>query len=437
LRQDLLFYGQHLSGLLFAYPDMLTKDIEGVSRNAILNTSLSDLADHLVAKYTCDIPRLRPDLAHQLDPEDVPIDVSYDISRSFRDDGPHYLQGTQYTLVVPFEGDPDFFGFQPSTFYSSGVRGEVRGQTLVFRHRQLDADGAAVKRDFDQMIAQVAESLEIQRRDTQDWNAKLPQKVRDLLEARKKKALEAVKLAASLEFPLKQREGAAYAVPVTRKRVVVDMPTPKTGSYAPEPELKPEVYEEILRVIRSLSLTMERSPSAFATMGEEHLRDHILVSLNGQFEGAATGETFNRSGKTDILIREKDRNVFIAECKFWDGPKSLIAAIDQILSYLSWRDSKVALIIFNRRKDISAVLAAIPETVAQHPLFKKQLEYKSEGAFRFLFGQKDDRNRELILTVMVFDVPGAPTEEVVPVAAPASPAALASAPASTSPRRKR
>jgi hypothetical protein len=211
------------------------------------------------------------------------------------------------------------------------------------------------------------------------------------------------------------------------------MPKPKAGSYAPEPELRPETYEEILRVIKSLSLTMERSPSAFATMGEEHLRDHILVSLNGQFEGAATSETFNRSGKTDILIRVKDRNIFIAECKFWDGPKSLTAAVDQVLSYLSWRDTKVALIVFNRRKDVSAVLAAIPETVSQHPLFKKQLEYKAEGAFRFLFGQKDDRNRDLILTVLVFDVPGAHVEEeAVPVTAgPAGP------PTAPRPRRAR
>jgi hypothetical protein len=40
-----------------------------------------------------------------------------------------------------------------------------------------------------------------------------------------------------------------------------------------------------------------------------------------------------------------------------------VAALDQILGYLSWRDTKVALIVFNRRKDISVVLTAIPETV--------------------------------------------------------------------------
>jgi hypothetical protein len=435
LREDLLFYGKSLQQLLFAYPQLLASEIEKTDRNTILNASLSDLIDHFVSKFICDIPRLRLDQAHQLDPQDVPIDVSYDISRSFRDGGPHYMQGTLFTLVVPFDGDADFFGFQPSTYYSSGVRGEVKGSTLVLHHRQLDPDGQAVKRDFEQNIAQVQQSLDTQRRDSQDWNAKLPETVRGLLEARKKKTLEALKLAESLEFPVKRREGATYPIPVTRKHIVVDMPRPKSGSYTPEPELRPEVYDEILQVIKSLSVTMERSPSAFATMGEEHIRDHILVILNGQFDGAATSETFNRSGKTDILIRVKDRNVFIAECKFWDGPKSLTAAIDQVLSYLSWRDTKAALIVFNRRKDLSAVLAAIPETVAEHPLFKKQLQYKAEGAFRFLFGQKDDRNRDLILTVLVFDVPGASAEESAPAPTAATPAPAP--PAKPRPPRKR
>jgi hypothetical protein len=182
---------------------------------------------------------------------------------------------------------------------------------------------------------------------------------------------------------------------------------------------------------------MERSPSAFASMGEEHLRDHILVILNGQFEGQATGETFNRSGKTDILIREKDRNLFIAECKFWDGPKSLTDAVDQVLGYTCWRDTKVAVIVFNRRKDISSVLAAAPKAVTDHPCCKKQLDYRVEGRFRFLFGQKDDRNRELILTVLVFDVPSAAAEEAAPAASAPGTPSPAPAPPRRLPRRRK
>jgi hypothetical protein len=65
--------------------------------------------------------------------------------------------------------------------------------------------------------------------------------------------------------------------------------------------------------------------------------------LNGVFEGQATGETFNFQGKTDILIRAQGKNIFIAECKFWKGEKVFLETIDQLLSYLSWRDSKAAI----------------------------------------------------------------------------------------------
>ena len=91
-----------------------------------------------------------------------------------------------------------------------------------------------------------------------------------------------------------------------------------------------------------MALVIERSPASFASLDEEAIRTHFLLQLNGHYEGSATGETFNSSGKTDILIRVDNRNVFIAECKFWRGPKSFSEAIDQLLGYLSWRDSKGA-----------------------------------------------------------------------------------------------
>jgi hypothetical protein len=55
-------------------------------------------------------------------------------------------------------------------------------------------------------------------------------------------------------------------------------------------------------------------------------------------------------GKTDILIRIDGKNIFIAECKFWTGPKGFTETIDQLLGYLSWRDTKAAIVMFNRKK---------------------------------------------------------------------------------------
>jgi hypothetical protein len=150
---------------------------------------------------------------------------------------------------------------------------------------------------------------------------------------------------------------------------------------------------------------MERSPQAFAEMGEEDLRWHFLVQLNGQYEGQATGETFNYTGKTDILIRVDGKNIFIAECKFWRGPKALIDTIDQLLGYASWRDTKTAILLFNRDRNFSAVLAKIPSVVENHLCFKRKISVEDETIFRYVFHQPDDPNRELLLAILAFDIP--------------------------------
>ncbi|MCC6234281.1 MAG: hypothetical protein IT580_16675, partial [Verrucomicrobiales bacterium] len=115
--------------------------------------------------------------------------------------------------------------------------------------------------------------------------------------------------------------------------------------------------------------------------------------------------TFNADGKTDILIRVSGKNIFIGECKFWKGPKAFTSAIDQLLGYAAWRDTKLALVVFNRNRNTTSVVAQIPTLVKAHGSFKRLVPYQRESAFRFLLGASTDRNRELILTVLVFDVP--------------------------------
>jgi hypothetical protein len=182
-------------------------------------------------------------------------------------------------------------------------------------------------------------------------------------------------------------------------------PPARSDAFEPEPSLADADYEHILGVLQNMAHVMERSPKAFETMDEEALRIHFLVQLNGHYEGQATGETFNYEGKTDILIRSKGKNIFIAECKYWGGPKKLIDTIDQILDYTSWRDTKTAVLLFNRNKDFSKVLESAREATKTHPSYKREIDRSNETEFRFIFANKDDPNRELILTLLAFDVP--------------------------------
>ena len=100
-----------------------------------------------------------------------------------------------------------------------------------------------------------------------------------------------------------------------------------------------------LEICLNMSVVMERNPKTFREFSEEFIRDVFLLVLNAFFEGRATGETFNKKGKTDILIRYNNDNVFISECKFWKGPKMLENTIDQLLNYITWRDTKSAIFI--------------------------------------------------------------------------------------------
>ena len=154
-----------------------------------------------------------------------------------------------------------------------------------------------------------------------------------------------------------------------------------------------------------MALVIERCPSSFASLDEEAIRTHFLIQLNGHYEGSATGETFNSSGKTDILIRADNRNVFIAECKFWDGRKSFSKSIDQLLGYLAWRDSKCALLIFNKRKDSTAVRKRMHEMMIGRAEHRKTLMHDHNGDCRYVFVKVSDPGREIQIATMLFDVP--------------------------------
>lgn len=128
------------------------------------------------------------------------------------------------------------------------------------------------------------------------------------------------------------------------------------------------------------------------------------MPLNALYPGQAAGETFNFRGKTDILIRHEDKNLLIAECKIWRGKESFLATIDQILSYLSYHDTKAAILVFSRNAHFATVLKEIESTAPTHTLYKSGPRIEGETEFHYVFGQKRDSDRKVFLAVLAFDV---------------------------------
>jgi hypothetical protein len=182
-------------------------------------------------------------------------------------------------------------------------------------------------------------------------------------------------------------------------------PLPPAPTAPREAGIRDEDYEHILNVIRHEGRSFEATPSTFAKHDEEELRDIILAHLNGHYEGDASGETFRRLGKTDIRIEVDNRAAFVAECKVWRGRQELNEGIDQLLGYLTWRDCKVALIVFNREvAGYAGLQAMMTASLEAHPDFMRALRNTQPGEWRAQLHSRDDADRHVTLHVFLFNL---------------------------------
>lgn len=405
--KGLLFVTHDLEHSLRLTMQKLQHEVDALDENRLLNTVPEDLKQYFVDRHSvAPITLLREQW--YADYQDGLVDVRYDPLRWIDDKSrPAMVPGEHIEVRIPFEGESELFYTKPNQFTMSPPRAVVEGNELVLRFQSPADAPLDVRPQVDRTLADIERYLGWQKGVIDSHNASLPGAARQAIEKLRARLLAQSERAASLGIPIKRRDGAptTYAVPTNRKKAAPSLPPTSTAQFVPEPAWAMEQYEHALKIMQDMTLVMERSPGAFKTMDEEALRQHFLVQLNGQFEGKATGETFNMSGKTDILLREGERNVFIAECKFWKGPKGFGEAIDQLLGYATWRDSKTAILVFNRGTETSTVLTGIDTTVKGHSNFKRAVKWPHESGFRYVLHVNGDRNRELIVTVLVFHVP--------------------------------
>lgn len=311
-------------------------------------------------------------------------------------------------IRVPFTGEKDLFGICPTGIAMNAPRARVHPDVLEFTYQAAGHDLASIRRDYDEDVRMTKQSVTRTNELVAAFNNELPNIIRRALEARREKVQAEDKALTELGFNFRRREDppASSAFPVTRKTVAPTKPAaPFPALHKPDPHLEIAQYEDILRFLTGMSVAIERSPSTFGTIDEQPLRDWFVVALNGSFQGDATGETFNREGKTDISIRVNGGVIFVAECKFWSGEKGLLEAIDQLLGYLTWRDSKAAILLFSRNADFSAVLRQIPAVIIRHPNFVRHVNYPTETGVRFMLRNKTDQEREHLVTLLAFNVP--------------------------------
>jgi hypothetical protein len=310
-QNEILFYKADISAVTDAKLRNSTDEIQQIDPDRLLKTPVEDLVDYISHKYKIEVPNLHRDRALVDEPQQTFIEVN-DYGRQVS------VPATLVTLTVPFDGEREMFFVRPSTFDLGPPRAAVTGEAVVLRLTVRNSQQDRVKDTLNGVLNDIERYLGWQRSTIEGFNSNLLIQARRSIEARRERLLRDRNLVSSLGFPVKPRANApmTYAAPQVRRKIEPKLPPTSTTPFKPEPVLQEAHYKHILDVIDNMTVVMERSPTAFAEMGEEDIRQHYLVQLNGHFEGQASGETFNHLGKTDILIRVEGKNIFVAECKF-------------------------------------------------------------------------------------------------------------------------
>jgi len=289
--------------------------------------------------------------------------------------------------------------YQASTFSLSPKYGKIAGGSIVVEvvERTLNAD--TIRAQIDRVKQDINQRSGWANAELQAFRSTAEQAVRSTCANRKERILNDRAVEDSLSIPVRTSGAPRQPIAARRKQIALQTRRAQAG-FVPEPVLGDAIYRDVLDAVRSWARTLERTPKTADKLDEEELRDLLLGTLNGYWSGGAGGELFNGSGKTDILIREGDRNAFIAECKIWRGPKGAADALDQLLSYLVWRDSKAALVMFIKTADPAATIDKLHAAVEGHARYVLTKDATDPSSQVEYVVTADDEGRRVSLAVM-------------------------------------
>lgn len=399
--KDYLFYDSDASSSIDARIKAACDEASHLPERRILETDPDALTAYFVDKYDVEVPILsRDQVAASQHERSIEVWDSWDKqSRT--------VPGEAYDFEVPFVGNADIFKLRPSTFDMSPPRAMVHKQVLTFTISDRTLTPEVVKSELDSLLASIEKYLEYHRQQWAGFKTQLASAVRAQIDARRQKLLAQKDTASKLSdmgIRLKEKPGDArsYIPPTVKQKVIPQLP-PMSPAVAPEPTLDTKQYETILGLVRGAGRSIEQSSSRTRKLDEESLRDLFLVPLNAHF-GTATGEAFNYQGKTDVLIRHEKGNLFVAEFKIWGGDKHFLATIDQLLSYLSWRDTKTAIVMFNRNAGFTNVVDKMRVLTKNHSRYISGPVNLDETSDRYVFSLPQDHGRKVIISLLAFDL---------------------------------
>lgn len=281
--------------------------------------------------------------------DDIQKDIQY------YNDSRNILNGYEnsFKLVykIPFKGDPSLFFIKPRISVSFDKKFDLFPEDNVLQFyvcvtSQQLADSCDIEKYTDIEKEKTLKTLRFLvcnlNKEVDEFNKGLLNFINAVYYDRKKILDNKKKLIDILNIPLKLSVNTSNS-----EKIKLKLRTHITKNVSKEYYISDDDYLNIKNIINLVGMAMEETAKTYSKLEEEEIRDIIVATLNTHYE-QVSGETFRREGKTDILILFREKAAFIAECKIWRGVAHFKSAIKQLFSYATWKDKKLALIVFNK-----------------------------------------------------------------------------------------
>ncbi|MCR8559305.1 hypothetical protein KXD93_16730 [Mucilaginibacter sp. BJC16-A38] len=385
------------------WKNQIKSEVERQTKEYILKVDENEYLKYLQNRYA-----LEP-LVIDLSTENIGEPVKKRESRESRFHDERYVVDVYYfTISYQFTGASDIFRLRPNpwsmTSYDINVN-EHRG-SVSFTFGIDKQDAGEFNRQKEQAKSAAFANLNNANTNINAWNNQLSGIIEPIFRQRKASLLKENEFFAAINLKVNDDTNSLFSVPVIQRKILPQPNVDKKKVFSASPSIAQETYEHLLELLNGVGRGMERKPSLYKGKDENGIRDVFLSQLELRYDGVtATGETFNSGGKTDIILKyaPDGSNLFVAECKFWTGASGFQATITQLFDrYLTWRDSKVAVMMFVKGNDFTSVLNNIRTEARLHPYYVRTNGQHGETSFSYIFRLKQDAEKEVQMEVMAF-----------------------------------
>lgn len=382
-----LFNSQSTRNFTAQNTENLTREINNISDNDILTLDINELADYYYDNYSINIIELyKEDINSSI--EEVKIEEAnpfFDRYSTFEFEPRTFIvDGYRINYKIPFDGNSNLLYLQPNMRLLAKFdidRIETKSAEYLpaicysINLKRTELDGKEnpqeiIDKKFEKEFGKYESMIRNVNNDIAHYNSSLRGIIIELLNKRKEKSSNLTSLLSKINIPLKSSPNATNTTPITLTLKKEKKKYPEKHNKTMEDySIKEEDYNNIKNIINQSCISFEHTASTMNKLEEEEIRDFLLATLNTHYNSLATGETFSKTGKTDIRIQMENKAAYIAECKIWHGISEFRNAISQLFGYVTWRDVKTSLIVFNKNnKDFSSLLNKVDNELNSHDL---------------------------------------------------------------------